>query len=154
MSGRTCTICSHDKRADIEAEIAKGVSYRVIARQFDIGHDSIQRHTANHLKESIRQSSETFDVVAQLKEVNSITRAILSEARANKKTYGLALSAIDRIQKQIELYARLSGDLDMNINIALSPEWLALQSHILKALSSYPEARLAVAEALDRAQLN
>ncbi len=157
---RTCTICIHPKRAEIELSVTNGAAFRTIAKQHDIGYVSIQRHMAEHIKQAAkeqqakRNEAKALDVLAQLRAINATTLRILHETQANPKTYGLALQAIDRVQKQIELQAKLLGDLDTNINIALSPEWLVLQAHILKALSSYPEARLAVAEALDRAQLN
>jgi hypothetical protein len=53
----------------------------------------------------------------------------------------------------VELLAKLSGELDerpqVNIlNVAASPEWLATQAAMLQALAPFPEARLAVAGAL------
>jgi len=38
--------------------------------------------------------------------------------------------------------------------ISASSEWAALRSHILQALSDHPQARLALAEALDQAEEN
>jgi len=115
--GRTCTICSHEKRAEIDIDIASGKSYRVISRQFSIGHDSIQRHASEHIQETIKQTqvakeeAHGLDVVKQLQIINTITLAILQEARTGKM-HTLALSAIDRVQKQIELQAKLLGDID------------------------------------------
>ncbi len=114
---RTCTICTHPERAQIEAAIAAGTSYRVISRQFSVGHDSVQRHAADHIQEAIKQTQAAkeeahgLDVVKQLHVINGITLAILQEARKDKM-YALALSAIDRVQKQIELQAKLLGDID------------------------------------------
>ena len=54
------------------------------------------------------------------------------------------------MQKQIELQAKLIGELDdrPQVNLLVAPQWLELRVQILAALQPYPEARLAVAEAL------
>ena len=51
------------------------------------------------------------------------------------------------MQKQIELQAKLIGELDdrPQVNLLLAPQWLELQVQILAALQPYPEAHLAVA---------
>jgi hypothetical protein len=83
-----------------------------------------------------------------LKAVNSITLAILKEARDNKKN-GMALFAIDRVLKQLELQAKLLGDIDKpQINIYVSPEWRGIRDRIVVALIPYPDARIAVAQEL------
>ena len=65
----------------------------------------------------------------------------------------LALKAIARAEKQLELQARLIGELKdaPTINIVLSPAWVAIQNAVVVALDPWPEARLAVAAALEHA---
>jgi hypothetical protein len=46
---RVCSICSNAARAKIEAAALAGVSNRVIARQFHVGHDAVLRHKSEHL---------------------------------------------------------------------------------------------------------
>jgi IS30 family transposase len=128
---RACSICTHEKRDEIEAAIANGTSYRVIARQFSTGHDAIQRHAASHIKESVNHSQEAkeeargLDVVRQLKTINTVTLAILQKARNEKDKEWLALQAIDRVCKQLELQAKLLGDVsiqqDENVDPSLAP---------------------------------
>ncbi len=91
-----------------------------------------------------------LDVVEQLKTINSASLAILEEAR-NAREPDLALKAVDRIHKQIELQAKLLGELDErpHVNLYLSPEWLELRATIVMALSPYSEARDAVLRALE-----
>jgi hypothetical protein len=151
---RPCTICTHPNRAEIEKAIASNVSYRDVSLQFSVGHMAVQRHVTEHIAQSIQQFQETreeargLDVVKQLKAVNSITLAILKEARDNKKN-GMALFAIDRVLKQLELQAKLLGDIDKpQINIYVSPEWRGIRDRIVVALIPYPDARIAVAQEL------
>jgi transposase len=48
---RTCTICRHAKRREIEADVQAGLSYRDIARRHNISKDVICRHRANHVSQ-------------------------------------------------------------------------------------------------------
>jgi hypothetical protein len=41
---RTCTICTHDQRADIETALARGEPYRHIADRFRVSTAALQRH--------------------------------------------------------------------------------------------------------------
>ncbi len=160
---RTCTICSHAQRATIEAAIVAGTPYRDIALHFSVGHMSVARHADGHIQEAIKHAQEAkdeaqaLDVVKQLKVINTVTLAILTEARAAKEN-GLALSAVDRVMKQLELQAKLLGDLDDAP--WLPAPWADIEAAILSSLTSYPEARVAVASALmqleegGRAKLN
>jgi len=154
MAGPTCTICIHPNRAEIETAIASGTSMRSIALQFGTSHMSISRHASNHISGLIQQSqvakdeARGLDVVRQLVYINSVTVDILKEARANKKN-GMALFAVDRIIKQLELQAKLLGDIDKpQINIYVSPEWRGIRDRIVLALVPYPDARFAVAQEL------
>jgi hypothetical protein len=133
-----------------------GASYRHIASQFGIGYKSVERHATEHIAQTIQQSqcaqeeAQALNVVRQLIEINETTRAILTEARSERKN-GMALFAIDRICKQIELQAKLLGDLDApQVNLSVMPEWISIRTTIVQALQPYPEAGRAVAEALSR----
>lgn len=61
-----------------------------------------------------------------------------------------AMQAIDRVQKQLELQAKLQGDLaqEGTVNIWISQEWASARQSLLEALRPFPEARVAVAQAL------
>jgi hypothetical protein len=91
-----------------------------------------------------------IDVVTQLRAINGATLAILGEARDDKNG-DLALKAVDRIQRQLELQSKLLGELNdgTTINITVTTEWLELRALIVQAVSPYPEAREAVLKALN-----
>src|SRR5688572_5786743 len=109
---RICTICTHAERRSIDAAIVAGRSFRDIARQFRVGKDAVARHAAEHLPPLLLRAREeeeeahALDIVRQLRGINVASVAILEEAR-NAKDGELALKAIDRIQRQIELQAKL-----------------------------------------------
>ena len=46
---RSCKICRHPQRDDIEADLRGGASYRDIARQHTVSKDALSRHRANHM---------------------------------------------------------------------------------------------------------
>ena len=74
---------------------------------------------------------------------------VLRDARANGQG-GLALAAVDRVQRQIDLQAKLLGELDERpvVNVLVSSEWLRVRAAVLAALAPHPAARATVAEAL------
>lgn len=155
---RVCTVCNHLNRAEIETAFVSGVSYRDIAGQFQISKTAVQRHASEHISQSIQQSqlamdeARGIDVVRQLKDINTVTLEILQEAR-NKKKNGMALFAIDRIIKQLELQAKLLGDIDKpQVNIILMPEWRIIRSAIIRALAPYPDVRTVVVDAIEQAE--
>jgi hypothetical protein len=65
----------------------------------------------------------------------------------------LVLAASKRLAGHLELLARLVGQLKdspgLNVNVVLSPQWIALRMVLLRALEPYPQARRDVALALE-----
>jgi hypothetical protein len=98
---------------------------------------------------AVDDARQAFDVVQALRAINDETRTILREARAVKAN-GLALQAIARLERQIEVQARLLGQLQdgPTVNLIVSQEWLTVRGALLEALAPYPEARAAVAARL------
>jgi hypothetical protein len=162
---RACTICQHPERAEIDKALASGESYRGISRTYfgsAKAEDALSRHKAEHLPATVAKAAAVqqvddargavdagLDVVSQLRAINGVTLAVLKEAR-ERHDGELALKAVDRVQRQIELQAKLLGDLDERpqVNILVAPEWIELRTVLLKALQSHPEARQAVAAVL------
>jgi hypothetical protein len=152
---RTCTICGHAERSAIEAALVAGTPYRDIALRFRAGVMAVQRHASEHVKAQIaqhkeaREAAQSLDVVRQLVSINTTTQAILAAVHKSRQ-YDIALRAIDRVQRQLELQAKLLGQLDerSQVNILLAPEWIVIREAVLGALWPFVEARVAVAVAL------
>ncbi len=153
---RACTVCTHSDRRTIDAALARGDVMRQLAALNRVSEDALARHKTDHLPVALVKAQEqedvrnAIDVVQQLKAINGATLAILHEARQQRDP-DTALKAIDRIQRQIELQAKLLGDLDERpvVNVLISPEWLELRTVIVGALEPHPEARDAVVRALE-----
>lgn len=152
---RTCTVCHHTQRAEIDAALVAGASFRSIALQMGVSHMAIQRHKA-HVSAAIgksqeaREEAQALDVVKQLKAINGAAMAILVDAKKAGDA-DTQLKAIDRIHRQIELQAKLLGDLDdrPQINVLLGdPQWLAIFAAIRGALLPFDGAMEAVDSAV------
>jgi hypothetical protein len=149
---RVCTVCVHKDCEAIDKALVAGGSAREISALFRVSPDAVQRHKTEHMAEMLRKArgvatdTQALDVVTQLKAINGASLHILQEARQGKDPQ-TALKAIDRIQRQIELQAKLLGQLDDRpvVNVLLASEWLQVRAVLLQALAPYPEARVAVA---------
>jgi len=170
---RPCSICQHAERPAIDQALVSGVSAPRIAAEYRVSEDAALRHKA-HIAARIQEATDddtrqaaalahqqaaqktqearqALDVIEQLRAINGATLTILKRAHASKDDK-VALLAVDRVQKQIELQARLLGDLDDRpvVNVLITPQWITLRAVILSALADYPEARAALAVALQQ----
>ena len=100
-----------------------------------------------------RETAHAIDTFQQLRAINAACLEVLREARRDGK-HSILLRAVDRIARQIELQAKLLGQIQdgTTVNVAVMPEWHDLRQTVLEALHPYPEARLAVVRALKGAQ--
>src|SRR5665811_469814 len=155
---RTCTICTHAQRQEIDSALLSGDSLRDIARQFRVSKDPLSRHKSSHLGERMVKVAEhnaeadirtAIDVVRQLRAINDAAIGVLKQAK-NAGDGALTLQATDRILKQIELQAKLIDLISdgTTVNVVISPQWVELRTLIIGALQDYPEARQAVAAAI------
>jgi len=153
---RVCTVCAHQERHSIDTALATGAAtFRNIAERWGLSTTAVFRHRAEHLPAALVKAAgaeevrQALDVLQQLKFINAAALTVLRDA----KTAGdgdLMLKAVDRVHRQVELQAKLLGDLDdrPQINVLVSPEWVQLRGQIVQALAPYPEAAVAVAGVL------
>ncbi len=140
----------------MDGTLVAGQSFRNIAEQYGTSATALFRHKSDHLPavivkdQAVREEAHALDVVKQLRDINAATLAILEDARDTHQS-ALALKAVDRVQKQIELQAKLLGELQdgQTVNVLVAPEWVSLRATILVALVPFPEASQAVVEALN-----
>jgi hypothetical protein len=121
---QTCTICRNEKREEIDRALVDGESFRNIARRTATSPTALCRHKAHHIPKRLVLARETAEEVQagtlfeRLRAVNRETLEILCESRG-AKNHVVALQAIGRIERQIELEARLIGELDDSVRIAI-----------------------------------
>ena len=155
---RTCTVCSHAERSQIDQELVRGLPYRDISGRFDLSKSAVERHASEHLAAAIARDPSACNgvtsngLIAELRVLREVTLGVLEEARSAEQ-HALALQAIARLEKQAELVGRLAGELVERqrietISVVFSAEWLKLRPIILQALDPFPEAADAMARAL------
>src|SRR5918992_2715895 len=149
---RSCTICEHPGREAMDEALVGGASNRSLASLYDVSEAAVRRHKANHLPAKLvmahaaEEVAQADTLLEQVRDLQARTLAIL-EAAEETKQHRTALSAIREARSNLELLAKLLGELDERPqeNVLISP---TVQTTIIAALGPYPEARLAVADAL------
>ena len=152
---RTCTICRHEDRAEVERALVQREPYRHIATRYDVSTGALQRHAREHLPELLakaheaEQAARADELLMDVRRLQEKTLLTLQHAEASGE-WSVLLRAVREARENIELLARLRGELDMRpvINLVLSPEWLELRALIVGALEPHPEAREAVVHAI------
>jgi len=153
---RSCTVCAHPKREEIDRALVEGVSAAEISGRYrTVGERAVRRHRSNHLPAKLVMAQAAEEVAAadtlldQVKSLQGRAYAILDRAEEAGELR-TALSAIREARGNLELLAKLLGDLDERLvtNVLVSTEWVTVRTAMMEALSPYPQARLAVAERL------
>lgn len=158
---RRCTVCDHLQREEIDRQLVCGESYRKIADQFSLSFGSIARHKESHIPAALVEAQEAGevaqadDLLAQVKALQSEAQSILGEARAagDLKT---ALMGIGKAKECLELLFKVEGRLqdqqsvqvNVNLDIFHSPEWLRVGRMLAEVLRDYPDLRATVAAKL------
>jgi hypothetical protein len=153
---RTCTVCAHPERADIDKALLAGEPYRNIAAQKNLSPSALVRHKAEHLPAQLAQAKQAAEVAqaddlfGEMRRLQKITLALLGRA-VNDGDNRTALMAVREARGNLEMLGRLLGELEgqsTTVNIAVLPDWLAVRGRLFRALEPYPDARLAAAHAL------
>jgi transposase-like protein len=153
---RVCSICEHSKREAIDRALVGGASNRSVASLYDVSEAAVRRHKGNHLPaklvmaEKASEVAEADNLLGQVRDLQARTLAILEVAERTHQ-HRTALSAVREARGNLELLAKLLGELDERpvLNLHVSPEWLELRAVIVGALEPYSEARGAVLRAIE-----
>jgi hypothetical protein len=175
--GQRCRTCDHPERSSIDIELARGVDCAKIAKRFGLSNYSVRRHkNTGHVPASIvsafprHRADLSAEALAQLRADESAgvllhlaqqrsTLLRLQDEAERKKWRPLMLQVTRELHKNIELTGRTLGTFAeheravtqvQNLQILMSPEYVALRGDLIKALAPHPKARMAVAEVLSR----
>jgi hypothetical protein len=156
---RICTVCEHMEKDVIDRALVGSASNRSVASLYDVSEAAVRRHKANHLPAKLVMAEKAAEVVEadnlldQVKGLQCRAIAILDKAEEGGELR-TALSAIREARGNLELLAKLLGELDERpvLNLNISPEWLELRAVIVGALEPHPEALSAVVDALEGAE--
>ena len=115
--GRICSICRHPDRLKIDSALIASEAHRSVAKRFNVSAPAVFRHQSAHLPAQMVKAKEVSEVaeasalVKELRELTRKTAAILTRAM-RQKDGDLALKAVGRLERQLELKARLLGQLE------------------------------------------
>ena len=152
---RSCTVCAHPERGAIDRELVGGASNRSVASLYDVSEAAVRRHKANHLPaklvmaQAAEEVAEADNLLDQAGDLQRRVLAILDKAEEAGELR-TALSAIREARGNLELLAKLLGELDERpvTNVLVSAEWVMVRTAMMEALGPYLQARIAVAERL------
>jgi transposase-like protein len=158
--GRVCTICTHERRFEIEELLATRQStYRGIARTYGVSEDAVSRHVkSGHVGQLLSLAADAERAAAadslldRIEAVHRRTLAIL-EAVEGIDGHRTALAAIREARANLELIGEVTKELDRagTINWEINVEWQEVKAVIFTALEPHPAAREAVFHALTEA---
>jgi hypothetical protein len=161
---RPCSICNHPDRIAIEDAAMSDIPLRNISKQFSVGYVSIQRHAINHLSQSIQEIKQEqvaqsnfqsgSNALSRMSRAESIIDELIeaywSEDEKKLRVPDITLKALAEMRRQIELRAKLEGELDeRSITVTAIPEWQELRALLLEALSVHPQAKVAVMRVME-----
>src|SRR5215212_11234385 len=153
---RTCTICEHPQRGEIDEALVGGASNRSAASLYDVSEAAVRRHKGNHLPAKLvmakaaEEVAEADSLLEQVRDLQYKALGILNKAEEAGELR-TALGAIREARGNLELLAKLLGELDERpqVNVLVSPQWLELRAVVVSALGPHPHAREAVLRALE-----
>ncbi len=153
---RTCTICEHPKREAIDRALVGETSNLSVSALFGVSESAVRRHKGNHLPaklvlaEKAAEVADADNLLGQVGDLQRRTMAVLEAAELSHE-HRTALAAIREARSNLELLAKLLGELDERpvVNLNVSPEWLELRTVIVGALEPYRDARESVLSAIE-----
>ena len=168
VKGYGSTILSHPQVAQIELELARGISIKNIARRYSLSRDALYRHRRRmspQLKAQLRIAQDTRPIdLEKLRETEST--GLLQHLMSLRGRAYNTLTACDEandsagsarmhnvILRNLETTGKLLGELDTGArtvvnNLTITGEYLELRHKIVRALAPFPDARAAVSAAL------
>ena len=156
-------MCDNKRRRAIDRALLAGdAPLRRIAGDYEVAETTLRRHRATCLasamveagkQEAAADIAQGIDVREQLGRINATAFEILHEARESGDAR-VALRALDRIERQITLAAKLADLLNdapsLSVSVQVDNGWPMLRSVILETLADHPTALKAVADRLAR----
>jgi hypothetical protein len=151
-------VCDHPERHSIDEALVTDAPYRSVAKRFELSESAVYRHKTEHLPvhllkaREVEQVARADDLLNQVRNLQAHALDILERAE-KAGDLRTALAAISQARGNLELLARLLGELNEQptVNIVAlfeHPQWRELEATIYRALSPYPEARMAMLRAV------
>jgi hypothetical protein len=168
-----CQVCRHEERWRIELLRAGGASIDALAAKFNVDRDAIWRHWKRHVSDEAKagylcgpielgklaeraaeEGGSILDYLAMARTSLVAQLAAMNEAGDARGVVYVAaqltrtLEAIGRCTGEIGTLATNVNITNNTIALVNSPQFAQVQGIMLRALAPYPDARLAVVDAL------
>ncbi len=151
---RTCTVCHHDDREPLDAELVMGIPYRDLASRYGVSISALSRHRRDHVSPALakviaeRETAGAESALDRLEALHGRVMRLLDAAEGDGRA-SLMLAAVREARSLVELVARIRGELDERpqvavVNLQTSDQWLTLRAVLAEALAPYPDAAQAV----------
>lgn len=110
---KSCGVCSHPKRSDIDAAIVAGTSYRDVSGQFQVSRSALGRHrehipVALAVAKQAQEAAQATTLLERVEEIIRDCRAIADKAQ-RAKDWGPAVAALREARACIELLAKIGA---------------------------------------------
>ena len=163
--GRPCTTCTHPNARAIDRELLEpgAILKEIAARYPPLVPSSLARHRKLHIAPVLK--SETVEAFNQSEIARGATlteridglfekASSLLQSMEEQKDFRGATGAIREMRGCLELLGKIAGQIDpgTTINVFNAPAWVTMQTNVITALAAFPEARMAVVEALKAPQ--
>ncbi len=157
--GMPCVSCTHSNRAGIDSALVAGRTLDSVGKEFGLNVKAVGRHRRAHLSPALVAVSAEARLNAgrttlhRVEDLAARVERVMAKAEAEGREHTFLQSARE-LRASVELLAKLTGELRPEgttvqvLNVTQDESWVRLRSAILVALAPYPEARLAVAEAV------
>ncbi len=160
--GMPCVSCTHSNRAGIDSALVAGRTLDSVAKEFGLNVKAVGRHRRAHLSPALVAVSAEARLNAgrttlhRVEDLAARVERVMAKAEAEGREHTFLQSARE-LRASVELLAKLTGELKPEgavtvFNVTQDESWVRIRSAILVALAPYPDARLAVAEAVRDAQ--
>jgi len=145
-----CAACSHPQLAEIDAGLVAEIPYRQLAARFGISPAGLLRHKRAHLGQevvalAVRPSASGESALVRVERLYDRLERLLDEQRE----VGVVLAVARELGRQIELLAKLSGELNerpqqLTVNLLANDQFMEALKVISDVLTPYPEAKRAL----------
>lgn len=124
---RPCTICVHQDREQIDAELLEGKPYKQLAARFGGSSSALHRHGQTHLPERLRKARDAVEIskadslVQQVEALQTHARQVLAKAESDGD-HRTVLAVIRELARLTELVAKFTRELNTKPNTVVNVE--------------------------------
>ena len=151
---KACPICISPSRAAIERDTLQLRSPTAVGRRWKLDRATVRRHRDAHMDRlAVVDLSGDSSTLTRVEDLLGRLEGVLGRSETQGPT---AFANVAReVPQSLELLARLRRELDERPQVAIlqAPEWLQLREVVFAALAPFPQARAAVAAALQAVPL-